>query len=166
MVSPEDERSEPQGHFLRAGFGSPDPAPTSSRTSRQAANASAVQLIALMPVAQALLVTAHVVSMRGTTTWVFLWFVAAIGSVLSYVLAGADRDQLRGRGYDQLPSPFWTLPLPVIYLVLRARVVEKKDWAAYRPVWLYLGLIVLLAVLGYAAIFSANVISQLPSSSI
>lgn len=147
-----------------AAFG--NPAPASSQTSPRTTNTSAVGLITLMPVAQALLVTAHVVGMRGTTTWVFLWFVAAVGSVLSYVLAGTDRDQLRGRGYDQLPSPLWTLPLPAVYLVLRARAVEKKDWNAYRPVWIYVGLLTLMVVLGYSAIVSANIISYLPSSSI
>jgi hypothetical protein len=135
----------------------------SSPTARPSAETSAARFIALMPIAQALLVAVHVVSLSGSTTWAFLLFVVATGSVLSFVLASSDRNQLRARGFEVLPSPLWTLALPLAYLLRRARVMREIDWTSYNNFWQYIGLSLLMGAAGYALAFCALVISQLPS---
>jgi len=147
MVGADYEHPEPRGYFPVAGFDEPDPLAQSS-PAPLVASTSAVRLIVFMPIAQALLVVAHVIGMRGTTTWIFLGFTMGIGAALSCVLAWVDRTELEQRGFSRLPSPLWTLPLPIIYLVLRGFAAEKNDWTAHRPTWVHSALFATLIAIG------------------
>ncbi|QAV71185.1 hypothetical protein ESZ53_12485 [Salinibacterium sp. UTAS2018] len=142
-----DGHAEPQGHFPMAGFYQSEPLATSVAVPLSA-HTSAVRLIVFMPIAQALIVTAHVIGMRGTTTWLFLGFTMGVGAALSCVLAWADRSELEHRGFSRIPSPLWALPLPIIYLALRGFAAEKNDWTAHRPTWVHSALFATLIAIG------------------
>lgn len=147
MADPDYEHPEPQGYFPMAGFDEPEPVAQSSPVPLTAST-SAVRLIVFMPIAQTLLVIVHVIGVRGTTTWIFLGFTMGVGAALSGVLAWADRTELEHRGFSRIPSPLWALPLPIVYLVLRAHAAEKNDWTAHRPVWVHAALFAALVAIG------------------
>lgn len=70
--------------------------------------------------------------------------------------ADADRTHLARAGVDDSPSPFWAL-VPIIWIVLRTRVVARHSWIS----WTHVGVHVVGLIWFRASFFVANVLLNL-----
>jgi hypothetical protein len=106
-------------------------------SSARLANLPLAQVVAILIIAQ--------VSAVGVT-WLLIGSTSVLSTIIGYMLAAADRNELARRGHSGLPQPEWALLAPIAYLVLRSRSTHHDSWDGLTAVWMNLGNLAALPV--------------------
>jgi hypothetical protein len=91
-------------------------------------------LIALGPTIQ-ILFWIVVVDMNVSTSWTEIYGLAGVGLVVNVFLANSDISVLSNRGFESLPSKYWALLPPLVYLWMRGSRTFDQSQGGLRPFW-------------------------------
>lgn len=107
----------------------------------------AASLLAYLPLIPTLAIVLLVVG-ELKLTYVVIAFGAAVGAVVSVVLAREDARVLLSRGFDEaaIPSPFIASIAPWLYLGLRGNKLFPDDARSLRPFWQHVGLTIVFVL--------------------
>lgn len=91
-------------------------------------------IIALEPTIQ-IIFWIVVVNAGAQTSWVEIYGVAGLGLVVNLFLADGDIATLDRRGFKRLPSKYWALLPPLVYLWMRGSRTFDQSQGGLRPFW-------------------------------
>jgi hypothetical protein len=91
-------------------------------------------LIAFEPTIQIVFWIA-VVNNGAPTSWGEIYGIAGLGLILNVFLANSDINKLNRRGFERLPSKYWALLPPLVYLWLRGSRTFDQSHGGLRPFW-------------------------------
>jgi hypothetical protein len=76
-----------------------------------------------------------IISANETASWGEIFGVAGAGLILNVLLANRDIATLEQRGFERLPSKYWALLPPVVYLWMRGSKTFDQSQGGLRPFW-------------------------------
>jgi hypothetical protein len=91
-------------------------------------------LIALGPTIQ-IIFWVVVVNTNAPVSWGAIYAVAGLGLILNVFLANSDIATLSRRGFERLPSKYWALLPPLVYLWMRGSRTFDQSQGGLRPFW-------------------------------